>query len=134
MIVEPAGRDEFLALLAETYGEAMSPAEFDWWFDRNPAGPRILNEARDEDGTPLGVLAMSSFRMSQGLAAFAVHAVTTPAARGRGGARVRVEADGADLPRAARLDGGRPPADLGAAPAPRAPPAPAGRRGATLLV
>src|SRR2546423_1138906 len=70
--------------MAETYGESMSPAEFDWWFDRNPAGPRILNEARDEDGTALGALAMSSFRMSQGLAAFAVHAVTTPRARGRG--------------------------------------------------
>lgn len=84
MIVEPARRDEFLALMQETYGAAMPPAEFDWWFDRNPAGPRILNEARDEDGTALGVLAMSCFRMSQGLAAFAVHAVTTPAARGRG--------------------------------------------------
>ncbi len=84
MIVEPAGREEFLALMQETYGEAMSAAEFDWWFDRNPAGPRILNEARDDDGTALGVLAMSCARMSQGLAAFAVHAVTTPAARGRG--------------------------------------------------
>ena len=51
MIVEPARRDEFLALMQETYGAAMSPAEFDWWFDRNPAGPRILNEARDDDGT-----------------------------------------------------------------------------------
>jgi hypothetical protein len=84
VIVEPAQRDEFLALLQETYGSAMTPAEFDWWFDRNPAGARILNGARDEDGTALGVLAMSSFRMSRGLAAFAVHAVTTPAARGRG--------------------------------------------------
>jgi GNAT superfamily N-acetyltransferase len=84
MIVEPARRDEFLALMQETYGAAMTPAEFDWWFDRNPAGPRILNEARDDDGTPLGALAMSFARMSQGLAAFAVHAVTTPAARGRG--------------------------------------------------
>ena len=84
MIVEAAGRDGFLALMRENYGEAMSPAEFDWWFDRNPAGPRILNEARDDDGTALGVLAMSCARMSQGLAAFAVHAVTTPAARGRG--------------------------------------------------
>ena len=84
MIVEPAQRDEFLALMQETYGAAMSPAEFDWWFDRNPAGPRILNEARDDDGTPLGALAMSFARMSHGLAAFAVHAVTTPAARGRG--------------------------------------------------
>jgi hypothetical protein len=84
VIVEPARRDEFLALMQETYGAAMSPAEFDWWFDGNPAGERILNEARDEDGTALGVLAMSCFRMSQGLAAFAVHAVTTPRARGRG--------------------------------------------------
>ena len=84
MIVEPARRDEFLALMQENYGAAMSPTEFDWWFDRNPAGRRILNEARDEDGTPLGVLAMSCFLMSQGLASYAVHAVTTPAARGRG--------------------------------------------------
>jgi GNAT superfamily N-acetyltransferase len=84
VIVKEAGRDEFLALMQESYGEAMSPAEFDWWFDRNPAGRRILNEARDDDGTALGVLAMSCARMSQGLAAFAVHAVTTPAARGRG--------------------------------------------------
>ena len=84
MTVEPAGRDEFLALMEETYGAAMSPREFDWWFERNPAGPRILNEARDDDGAPLGVLAMSCFEMSQGLAAYAVHAVTAPAARGRG--------------------------------------------------
>ena len=84
MIVEPAGRDEFLALMAETYGTAMTVAEFDWWFDRNPAGPRILNAARDDDGALLGALAMSLARFDNGLAAFAVHAVTTPAARGRG--------------------------------------------------
>ena len=84
MIVEPAGRDEFLALMAGTYGRAMTAAEFDWWFDRNPAGPRILNAARDDDGTLLGALAMSLARFDNGLAAFAVHAVTTPAARGRG--------------------------------------------------
>jgi GNAT superfamily N-acetyltransferase len=84
MNVAPAGRDDFLALMRENYGSAMSADEFDWWFDGNPAGPRILNEARDDDGTPLGVLAMSAARMSQGLASFAVHAVTTPAARGRG--------------------------------------------------
>jgi hypothetical protein len=84
VIVEAAGRDEFLALMEETYGSAMSEAEFDWWFDRNPAGPRILNVARDDDGSPLGALAMSFARFDNGLAAFAVHAVTTPAARGRG--------------------------------------------------
>src|SRR5436305_9470286 len=84
MIIESAGRDDFLALMQETYGAAMSPAEFDWWFDRNPAGPRILNAARDDDGTPLGALSMYFARMDNGLQAFAVHAVTTPAARGRG--------------------------------------------------
>jgi hypothetical protein len=84
VIVEPAGRDEFLALMRETYGTAMSEAEFDWWFDGNPAGPRILNAARDDDGSALGVLAMSLARLDSCLAAFAVHAVTTPAARGRG--------------------------------------------------
>ncbi|HXR11376.1 MAG TPA: hypothetical protein VN770_03710 [Gaiellaceae bacterium] len=84
MNVAPAGREEFLALMRGTYGAAMSEAEFDWWFDRNPAGPRILNAAHDDDGTPLGVLAMSLARMDNGLAAFAVHAVTTPEARGRG--------------------------------------------------
>ena len=84
MILEPARRDDFLALMREQYGSAMSAEEFEWWFDRNPAGPRVVNEARDEDGTALGVLAMSCARMSNGLAAFAVHAVTTPAARGRG--------------------------------------------------
>ena len=83
MIVEQASRDEFLALMHETYGSAMSPAEFDWWFDRNPAGPRILNAARD-DGTALGALSMHFARMDNGLQCFAVHAVTTPAARGRG--------------------------------------------------
>jgi len=84
MNVAPARRDDFLALMQENYGSAMTADEFDWWFDGNPAGPRILNEARDDDGTPLGVLAMSGARMSQGQASFAVHAVTTPAARGRG--------------------------------------------------
>jgi hypothetical protein len=83
MIVEPAARDEFLALMGETYGAAMPAPEFDWWFDRNPAGPRLLNAARDE-GQPLGALSMHFARMDNGVQVFAVHAVTTPAARGRG--------------------------------------------------
>jgi GNAT superfamily N-acetyltransferase len=84
MIVEPAARDEFLALMQETYGSAMPPDEFDWWFDRNPAGPRLLNAARDDDGPALGALSMHFSRMDNGTQVFAVHAVTTPAARGRG--------------------------------------------------
>src|SRR3954452_24390101 len=84
MILVPAGREEFLALMEETYGSAMPADEFDWWFDRNPAGPRLLNAARDDDGAELGALSMYLARMDTGLQAFAVHAVTTPAARGRG--------------------------------------------------
>ena len=80
-------RDDFLGLLDEVYGESMSPAEFDWFFDRNPAGPRLLSEVR-EDGRSLGVLAMSYARAQVGgdeqLVAFAVGAVTHPDARGRG--------------------------------------------------
>ncbi|HZC30729.1 MAG TPA: hypothetical protein VE261_04365 [Gaiellaceae bacterium] len=84
MIVVPAARDEFLSLMQATYGSAMAPAEFDWWFDGNPSGPRILNAAHDDDGTPLGAAAMSCARMNQGLAGFAVHIMTAPEARGRG--------------------------------------------------
>jgi GNAT acetyltransferase-like protein len=87
VIVEPATRDDLLRLLDETYGRSLSAEEFDWWFDRNPAGPRLLTAAR-ENGDALGALAMSFFRMmldgQERLAAFAVHAVTSPAARGKG--------------------------------------------------
>lgn len=84
MIVEPARREDFLALMRETYGSAMTAEEYEWWFDRNPAGPRVVSEARAEDGTPLGALAMSCLELSSGLTGFAVHAVTSPAARGQG--------------------------------------------------
>lgn len=84
MIVEPARPDDFVALMEETYGRSMSVAEVEWWFDANPAGPRILNAARGDDGKALGILGMSLFRMRSGLASYALHAVTSPAARGRG--------------------------------------------------
>jgi GNAT superfamily N-acetyltransferase len=85
VILGPAGRDEFLALMRETYAHAaMSEAEFDWWFDGNPVPPRVVSAARDEDGRALGVLAMSPVRTDACLAACSVHGVTTPEARGRG--------------------------------------------------
>jgi GNAT superfamily N-acetyltransferase len=85
VILGPAGREEFLALMRETYARAaMSEAEFDWWFDCNPEPPRVVSAARDEDGRPLGVLAMSPVRTDACLAACSVHGVTTPHARGRG--------------------------------------------------
>jgi hypothetical protein len=80
VILEPARRDEFLALMREAYGSAMSHEEFEWWFAPEP---RIVTAAR-ENGRALGVLAMSPVRMSSCLAVFAVHAVTSPEARGRG--------------------------------------------------
>jgi GNAT superfamily N-acetyltransferase len=85
--VIPAEREAFLRVMREVYGDAMSSDEFDWWFERNPVGPRIVT-ASEEDGQVLGVSAMSFARMRLGGdeqdVAFAVHAATTPAARGRG--------------------------------------------------
>ena len=82
-----ARRAEFLGLMREVYGQAMSEGEFDWFFERNPAGSRILSAA--EDGAQLaGVLAMSFARAivegREELVSFAVHAVTHPRARGKG--------------------------------------------------
>lgn len=80
-------RAEFIELMREIYGSAMSEDEFDWFFDRNPAGGRLLSAAEDE-GQLTGVLAMSFARAvvdgREELVAFAVHAVTHPRARGRG--------------------------------------------------
>ena len=80
-------RGEFLGLMRDVYGEAMSDEEFDWFFERNPAGGRVLSAA-EEDGRVLGVLAMSFARAvvdgREQRVAFAVHAVTHPASRGKG--------------------------------------------------
>src|SRR5919202_131256 len=84
---EPAQRDDYLRLLHEAWGDdALSGAEFDWWFARNPAGS-LLSVARD-DGRVVGVAGHSLYRMVLGgeerLASFSVHATTDPVARGRG--------------------------------------------------
>jgi GNAT superfamily N-acetyltransferase len=82
-----ARRDEFLDLMRQVYGIAMSGDEFDWFFDRNPAGDRLLSAVED-GGRVAGVLAMSYARAvvdgREALVAFAVHAVTHPSARGKG--------------------------------------------------
>jgi GNAT superfamily N-acetyltransferase len=84
---EPAQREDYLRLLRDAWGEAaLSGAEFDWWFSRNPAGS-LMSVARD-DGRVIGVAGHSLYRMVLGgeerLATFSVHATTDPAARGRG--------------------------------------------------
>jgi GNAT superfamily N-acetyltransferase len=80
-------RAEFLDLMRVVYGTAMSEDEFDWFFDRNPAGERLLS-AVEHEGQLAGILAMSYMRAvvegSEELVAFAVHAVTHPSARGKG--------------------------------------------------
>lgn len=84
---EPRQREDYLRLLRDAWGEAaLTPAEFDWWFSRNPEGS-LMSVARD-DGHVIGVAAHSLYRMAleggSRPAAFSVHATTSPAARGRG--------------------------------------------------
>jgi GNAT superfamily N-acetyltransferase len=84
---EEAQREDYLRLLHDAWGEAaLSGAEFDWWFSRNPAGS-LMSVARD-DGRVIGVAAHSLYRMVLGgeerPATFSVHATTDPVARGRG--------------------------------------------------
>jgi hypothetical protein len=83
----PAEREDYLRLLHDAWGEAaLSGAEFDWWFSRNPAGS-LMSVARD-DRRVIGVASHSLYRMMLGgeerLATFSVHATTDPVARGRG--------------------------------------------------
>ena len=84
---EPAQRDDYLRLLHDAWGDAaLSGAEFDWWFSRNPEGS-LMSVAR-VDGRVIGVAAHSFYRMAlaggQRPATFSVHATTDPVARGRG--------------------------------------------------
>jgi GNAT superfamily N-acetyltransferase len=84
---EPRQREDYLRLLHDAWGEAaLSGAEFDWWFSRNPAGS-LMSVACD-DGRVIGVAAHSLYRMAldggQRPATFSVHATTAPVARGRG--------------------------------------------------
>jgi GNAT superfamily N-acetyltransferase len=84
---EPAWRERVLALQREVWGESASPEEFDWWFERNPVGPRLISLVR-EDGRVAGVSGMSFFRMvldgEQADVAFALDAATHADYRGRG--------------------------------------------------
>src|SRR5919202_4707433 len=84
---EAAHKDSYLALLDEAWGrDAMSRAEFDWWFERNPAGS--LMSVALLDGRVVGVAAHSLYRAvldgEEQLVSFSVHATTHESARGRG--------------------------------------------------
>ena len=82
-----ADRADYLRLLDDTWGpKALTPSEFDWWFDGNPAGS--LRSVARADGRVVGVAGHTFLRMvldgQEGLATFSVHATTDPAYRGRG--------------------------------------------------
>jgi predicted N-acetyltransferase YhbS len=84
---EPAHRERYLQLLRDAWGDAaMSGAEFDWWFARNPAGS-LMSVARTDDRI-VGVAAHSLARMQldgrERLASFSVHATTDVSVRGQG--------------------------------------------------
>ncbi len=83
----PGDRADYLRLLDEAWGSrALSPAEFDWWFDGNPAGS--LRSVARAEGRVVGVAGHTLFRLvlegEERLATFSVHATTDPAFRGRG--------------------------------------------------
>ena len=69
------------------WGDTLSPAEFDWWFERNPTGPRLIS-LDERDGRVACASAMSFLPMrlagGETPVAFAVHAATHPDFRGQG--------------------------------------------------
>ncbi len=84
---EPQHREDYLRLLHEAWGEgSMSGAEFDWWFDGNPAGS--LRSVAVMDDRVVGVAAHSLYRAvldgEEAVMSASVHATTDPIARGRG--------------------------------------------------
>lgn len=87
VVYEPAHRAGLFELMDDVWGSYVSDEEFDWWFERNPAGPKLITLAED-GGRMAGVGAMSPFRMSLGgqerIAVAAVHMATHPDFRGRG--------------------------------------------------
>src|SRR6185503_7976553 len=84
---EPARRAEVFALLDRVRGYELDPAEFDWWFDGNPVGPRTIALA-EEDGRTVGVLGASHYRTivdgRETISTLPLWAVTDPDFQGRG--------------------------------------------------
>jgi GNAT superfamily N-acetyltransferase len=83
----PEHQDDYLGLLREAWGPgSMSREEFEWWFERNPAGS--LRSVALAGGKVVGVAAHSLLRMvldgEERVASFSVHATTRESARGQG--------------------------------------------------
>ena len=84
---EPSDRGDYVGLLGEAWGhQGLSGDEFDWWFERNPAGS-LMSVAR-ANGRVVGVAAHTLLPMILGgeerTASFSVHATTHPSMRGQG--------------------------------------------------
>jgi hypothetical protein len=84
---EPGDKEAYIGLLEEAWGpRALTKPEFEWWFERNPAGS-LMSVARS-DGRVVGVAAHSLYRMvlegEERTASFSVHATTEASVRGRG--------------------------------------------------
>jgi GNAT superfamily N-acetyltransferase len=84
---DPTRRDEVFALLDRVRGYELDPAEFDWWFDGNPVGPRTIALA-EEDDRIVGVLGASHYRTivdgRETISTLPLWAVTDPDFQGRG--------------------------------------------------
>ncbi|MDX6514118.1 MAG: hypothetical protein QOE36_3622 [Gaiellaceae bacterium] len=85
---EPARRDDVWRLMEDVWGEYVSQEHFDWWFEHNPAGPRLITLVDDEGGRLVGTLGMSFARAlvagRELVASVTVHGATDAAFRGRG--------------------------------------------------
>ena len=84
---DPSRRADVTELMRAVWGEWLSDAEFEWWFDANPAGPPLISLA-EEDGHLVGVACMSPYRVSVegefAVAPVPLHVATHPDFRGRG--------------------------------------------------
>jgi len=80
-------RDDYVRLLGEAWGNrGLTVEEFEWWFGRNPAGSIIRVALVDGQVAGVGahMLARTVVGGEERLVSFSCHAVTSPAASGRG--------------------------------------------------
>ncbi len=84
---EPSRQDALFTLMDRVWGSHMPKQEFDWWFEDNPVGSRLVTLMEDDDRI-VGVAAMSYFRMilhgREQQVAMPVHVATDPDYRRRG--------------------------------------------------
>ena len=80
-------RDVYVRLLGEAWGNrGLTTEEFEWWFGRNPAGSILRTALVDGEVAGVGahMLARTVVGGNEKLVSFSCHAVTSPAAAGRG--------------------------------------------------